>query len=413
MCELSRQQDTKENMDPKLVFPFTVNKNTALIKIFDSTYQWGYQKGHDQYLDLGLGGGAFPLGFQRQDFIDEVSKSMEKFSYILGEHQTTNPYILDLAEKYYDISGGYRSIFTISGSLAVETAVKVSKLYQKNTRKYILGFESSYHGSTYLSSSISCTEYMHKIQGREPNCRTISWDLDSVRRTIKDLGEENVSCIVVETCSWQAGLHEQPLEWWQQLRDLCTQNEIMLIIDDVALCGAKTGKFFGFDLSIAPDFICTGKSLSGGFYPLSNCLITDKVFQSIRDIWFGHGFTYGFNMSGVLSSLHYLDVIEQEDIYKGYEDVKQASTDIFNNYLNFDSVTAVRNYGTFWCLDVRLKDKTEAEIERLFFDNKIYLGIWNDPIARKQILIHTPNQVHADYFESLDQRLTAVLKELE
>jgi adenosylmethionine-8-amino-7-oxononanoate aminotransferase len=118
-------------------------------------------------------------------------------------------------------------------------------------------------------------------------------------------------------------------------------------------------------------------------------------------------------MSGVLSSLHYLDVIEQEDIYKGYEDVKQASTDIFNNYLNFDSVTAVRNYGTFWCLDVRLKDKTEAEIERLFFDNKIYLGIWNDPIARKQILIHTPNQVHADYFESLDQRLTAVLKELE
>jgi adenosylmethionine-8-amino-7-oxononanoate aminotransferase len=399
-------------MDPKLIFPFTVNSLRDQIINFGSTYEWGYQKDNRKVIDLSLGFGSFPLGMSRSDFIKTVSNKMMDFTFIGGDHKTTNDAVLELSEKLYTLSGGYRSIFNMSGSIAVESAIKVGKYYQGNTRDLILGFENSYHGSTYLSSSISCTTYMHNIQGRESNCRTISWDLDETKEIIKSLGEDNISCVVVESCSWQAGLRPQSVEWWRELKNICSTNGILLIVDDIALCGAKTGKFFGFDDYIKPDIICAGKALTGGFYPLSDTLITEEIYQGIKDKWWGHGFTYGFNMSGVLSALHYQDVIEKESIYDKYTDVADTSTHLFNNYLQYESVKAVRNYGTYWCVDIDIKDQTDADILKLFFDNGLYLGIWNDPISKKQILIQTPNMKNDSYYQQLDEGLNLVFKNL-
>lgn len=398
--------------DPKIVFPFTVNSNQARVTMFDKTYQWGYERDSTQLLDLSLGCGCFPLGMARTDFVEHTVASVNQFSYLLGEHHTSNSAIIDLSEKLYTMSGGYRSIFTVSGSLAIETAIKVTKLSQQNKRPYILGFSNSYHGSTYLSSSISCTEYMHGIQGREPNCKTIPWDLDEAVSIMSTLGEENVACIVVETCSWQAGLHQQTNEWWTRLRNICTAYGIVLIVDDVMMGGGKTGKFFGIDLSIKPDIICTGKAAGGGYFPLSNCLISESLYQSISDKWFGHGFTYGFNMSGIASALHYLDVIEKEQVYQNFSSVAATASTNFENYLNFNSVKAVRNFGTVWCIDLDISNKTDDDITKLFFDHNIYLGLWNDPAVKKQILIQIPTVRSDEYFAQLNRGLTRILGEL-
>lgn len=397
---------------PKIVFPFTVNSNQAHVTMFDKTYQWGYERDSKQLLDLSLGCGCFPLGLARADFLDSTHSTLGQFSYLSGEHHTSNSAIIKLSEQLYNMSGGYRSIFTVSGSLAIETAVKVTKLSQQNKRSYILGFSNSYHGSTYLSSSISCTEYMHGIQGREPNCKTIPWDLDEAAHIMSLLGEENIACIVVETCSWQAGLHQQTSEWWTKLRELCTNNGIILIVDDVMMGGGKTGKFFGIDLAVKPDIICTGKAASGGYFPLSNCLISQSLYQAISDKWFGHGFTYGFNMGGIDSSLHYLDVIEKEQIYQNFSTVAELAETNFENYLNFNSVKAVRNYGTVWCIDLDISNRTDDDITNLFFEHGIYLGLWNDPAVKKQILIQTPTVVSEEYHSQLNQRLSQVLHKL-
>jgi adenosylmethionine-8-amino-7-oxononanoate aminotransferase len=393
-------------MNNKLIFPFAINKHQNNAIVFDGVHDWGYTKDSTNYIDLSLGScGCLPLGFQRKDFIESVQSKLSEFPFISGEYLTTNKYVIELAERLYSLSSGYRSIFATSGSDAIETAIKVAKNYQPEERNVILGMRNSYHGSTYMSSSIGDSSYLHKKYGRDPNCLTVEWNLKHIEYTLlKKLGQ--VLCIVVESCSWQAGLHSYPDEWWIALRKLCDDHKVLLIIDDIAFCGAKTDSFFGFNKSIKPDIICAGKALSGGYYPLSACLVSEKLYDVIKETRFSHGFSYSFNMSGILSALHYLNVIEQERILDNHLAIKQHGIDMFKH------LPSVRNYGLTWCIDVNINNKTEDEIFNLFLENGLYLGIWNNPLVTKQILINFPNVINETYYKNLEERLQSTLEQL-
>jgi putrescine aminotransferase len=393
-------------MNNKLIFPFAVNKHQNNAIVFDGVHDWGYTKDNIDYIDLSLGScGCLPLGFQRKDFVENIQSKLIEFPFISGEYLTTNKYVIELAERLYSLSNGYRSIFATSGSDAVETAIKVAKNYQPAEKNIILGMRNSYHGSTYMSSSIGDSSYLHKKYGRDPNCLTVEWDLKHIEYTLlKNRGQ--VLCLVIESCSWQDGLHSYTDEWWMALRQLCNAHNVLLIIDDIAFCGAKTDSFFGFNKSISPDIICAGKALSGGYYPLSACLISEKLYDVIKETRFSHGFSYSFSMSGILSALHYLNVIETEHILDNHLAIKQRGIDMFK-YL-----PSVRNYGLTWCIDVNINNKTEDEIFNLFLENGLYLGIWNNPLVTKQILINFPNVINKTYYKNLEDRLQLTLEQL-
>jgi adenosylmethionine-8-amino-7-oxononanoate aminotransferase len=275
----------------------------------------------------------------------------------------------------------------------------------------ILGFENSYHGCTYLSSSISGTTHLHETYGRDPNCITVPWDLDTVEEIINQ-NKNQISCLVIESCSWQAGLYNFNTDWWKKLQFLCNQNEILLIIDDIAFGGGKTGKFFGFDQTVQPDMICLGKALSGGYYPLSACLVSEKIYDTVKETRYLHGFSYSFNMSGILSTLHYLNVLEEEKIYNQYQHIRETASKLFNSITQYQSVTAIRSYGLTWCLDVNTGNLSDEEISNLFLSNGLYLGVWNSPAHTKRILIHLPNVFDQIYFDKLEKRITGVLEQL-
>lgn len=398
-------------MDPKLIFPFAVNKQREKVTLFDSTHTWGYTKDNVNYIDLSLGScGCLPLGFKRTDFFDAVQSKLQDFPFLSGEFLTTNKYVIELSDKLYNLSGGYRSVFTVSGSDAIETAIKTAKHYQGNSKKYILGFENSYHGCTYLSSSVSGTTYLHETYGRDSSCITVPWDLYEVERVMKDLSGQ-ISCLVIESCSWQAGLHSFDSEWWQRLERLCRDNKIIFIVDDVAFCGGKTGKFFGYDSSITPDMICVGKAFSGGYYPLSACLVNERIYDVVKETRYFHGFSYSFNMSGILSTLHYLNVLDNENIYNEYPVIVETADKIFQS-LNYNCLTGIRNYGLTWCLDIKTGSLTDEDVSKLFLDNGLFLGVWNSPTHTGQLLIHVPNINDAQYFNQLEQRLNCVLGKL-
>lgn len=400
-------------MDPKILFPFAVNKHREKIIAFDTTHAWGYQSGEVEYIDLSLGScGCLPLGFKRKDFFVTVQKELEGFSFLSGEFLTTNNYVVELAEKLYELSNGYRSVFTVSGSDAIETAIKTAKHFQRNTRPLIVGFENSYHGSTYLSSSISGATYLHETYGRDANCRTVPWDLDAVEQLINQYPSQ-ISCLVVESCSWQAGLHTFDSAWWQRLQTLCRHNGILFIIDDIAFCGGKTGRFFGFENNIQPDMICVGKALSGGYYPLSACLVSEDIYNVVKETRYFHGFTYSFNMSGILSTLHYLKVLENENVYDQYQHIKKEATTMFDKITIHKCIRNIRTYGSTWCLDINSGMLTDEDISELFLNNGLYLGIWNSsPSYTKHVLIHLPNIFDQDYFTQLEHRLNIVLEQL-
>lgn len=402
-------------IQPKILFPFAVNNDARQIQTFEACTQWGYSyQGHD-VIDMSLGScGCVPLGFTRKDFSQAVQHA--HYPFLSGDFLTTNTHIVELANQLYNLSNGYSSIFAVSGSDTVEASLKIAKLYHKlrnnPNKKIMLGFDDSYHGSTYLSSSVSGSTYFHEVNGRHPDCYSVSYNLDEVEATINELGAENISSLIIETCSWQAGLHTYNKEWWLRLQNICKQNDIIFIIDDIAFCGGKTGKFFGFETYITPDIICAGKALSGGYFPLSACLISQKIFTVTKETRFMHGFSYSFNMSGILSALHYLKILDKEGVYDQYPKVKENSTQLFDKLTALPSVKNIRNYGLTWCIDLNIDNITNDYLFDLFFKNGLYLGLWNSPATTKRILIHTPIINDDSYFNMLDTRLSEVLGQL-
>lgn len=390
-------------MDPKLIFPFAVNRYRNNIIPFDGVIEWGYTLGNQDYIDLSLGScGCFPLGFARSDFSQHVQDRLNTFPHLSGDFLSTNNYIIDLADQIYTLSNGYRSIFTLSGSDAVETAIKVARQSQQNKKPLMLGFANSYHGSTQLSASISGSTYLHQTYGRDANCITLPWDLDQVEQEIRQLGSDNICCLIVESCSWQAGLYSFDDAWWQRLQKLCNSNDIVFIVDDIAFCGAKTEHFFGFNQTIQPDIVCVGKAFSAGYYPLAGCLVNDRIYNAIKDLLFLHGFTNSFNMAGILSTLHYLDVIKKENILDQQSTSRSLANTVFKNF-------TTRNYGLTWCLDIT-HNKDSSEVFKIMLDNGLYMGLWNSNPNR--LLISVPNTIDINYYTKLEQRLNSAIWKL-
>lgn len=381
----------------KLLFPFSYNTDHSNARKIDHYTKFGFKDGNNDLIDLALGAcGCFLLGFDRSDIIKYVSEKMIDNPFAGGEYMITNQSVIDLTNKLYNLSNGYRSIFALSGSDAVEGAIKIAKLYHTakgNQRKFIVGIKNSYHGSTYLTKSIGQIDIIIS----DPLEACISLDQNSMLDFLKTNNE--VACVVIETCSWMAGLRQHSEEFWLELKNICREKDIVFILDDIATCGGKTGSFFGFDPKLEPDIFTVGKAFSGGYYPLSAALISERINQVVKTQFFPHGFTYSFSLSGVYSTLKYLEILENENHYTRCDIVVNQAKDLFNKI----GIT-YRNYGLLFDLDIK------STSEQKFYDHGLNIGVWND--GENNLMLVIPLTANEEYFKRLGERLISVLHDV-
>lgn len=387
------------SLENKLIFPYATNENVSVRKITEYT-DYGFIENDNELLDLSLGNcGCFPLGFKRQDIIDRVTNQMKDLPFCSGEFYTTNQAVLELSQRLYDMSGGYRSVFSLSGSDAVEGALRLAQLY--NGRNKFLGFKKSYHGSTYMSSSVSDATYMTDFFGKDSRCIVSDYNLDNIT--------DDLCAVVIETSSWQNGLYNPGQEFWKGLREECIRRNIVLIVDDIAMCGGKTGSFFGWTGIVEPDIFTMGKALSGGYFPLSATLVSDKIFSKIKGQVFTHGFSYSFSLSGIYSTLAYLDTIEKEKLFDEYPKILRWSYAMFDRLKQRGLIQDYNNHGLVFNLRL-LNDKPLEEVfERFLYQYGISAGMWNE--GGSGLLIVIPLNAPAIYFEELEFKLIHALSD--
>lgn len=391
-------------MTSKLIFPYQVN-NTQHLRKIESYTKYGIVDGGKELIDLSLGScGCFPLGFKRQDIIDAVSEKMKELPFCSGEFYATNQHVLELGERLYNITGGYRSIFALSGSDAVEGALRVAQLY--NGRNKFLGFKKSYHGSTYLSSSVSDATYMTSFFGKDSRCVLSDYNLDLIT--------DDLCAVIVETSSWQNGLQNPGQEFWDGLRKMCTDKNIVLILDDIAMCGGKTGNFVGWrdhqgNAFVEPDIFTMGKALTGGYYPLSACMVNEKIFEVIQHIPWCHGFTYVYSLSGIFSTLAYLDVLEKENILQNYAKMERWAKAVFGRLTERQLIKGFNHHGLFFNLELLESKPLEEKFEKFLYQYGISAGLWNE--GGEGLLIVIPLDAEASYFEELEFKLIAALSD--
>jgi adenosylmethionine-8-amino-7-oxononanoate aminotransferase len=384
-------------IDSKLIFPYAQNSRQAL-RVIDKYTEYGFVDNGEDLLDLSLGScGCFPIGFKRTDIIEAVNDQMKKHPFTSGEFFATTPAVLELGERLYKMSGGYRSIFSLSGSDAIEGALRVAQLY--NGRNKFLGFKKSYHGSTYLSSSVSDATYMTSVFGKDPRCVVSDYNLDLIT--------DDLCAVVIETASWQNGLYNPGKEFWEGLRNKCTNKNIVLIVDDIAMCGGKTGTFFGWTGLVEPDIFTMGKGLSGGYFPLSATLIHERIYNAMRDKLWVHGFSYSFSLSGIYSTLAYLDIIERENIFANFFKLERWGKAVCNRFLEAKLITGYNNHGLVFNLEL-LQDKPLEEVfERFLYSYGISAGLWNE--GGSGLLFIIPLTADTMWFEEFEFRMTQAL----
>lgn len=383
-----------------ILFPFNINSTYSVRNISEYS-EFGFLVDGKEKIDLSLGAcGCFMLGFKQHEVIEYVSKKMIENPFVCGEFHTSNESVLELANKLYALTG-YKSFFSTSGSDAIETAIKLSGIYHNNKKKRnIIGIQNAYHGSTFLVSGIGNLDYMVQANGKSSRCIALPFinENDFLAR-FSDIPGETTAAIVIESCSWSIGLITYSKEFWKELRRLCDEKNILLIIDDVAMCGGKTGNYIGFDLSIQPDMFCLGKGFSGGYFPLTACMFSDKIYTQVRHYFFAHGYTHAFSMSGVYATLKQLELFEKHK--SNFQMVKQRGDMLFDELkLNY------RSYGLVYYISL---DQAYNNLEQTFFKHGLNLGLWCG--SNDSLYVIIPLNADDKYFNSLREGFTKTLQD--
>lgn len=274
---------------------------------------WVEYSNGDTHLDIQCGNMAYILGYANQPIADAVASNTVNF--IRGNTGETAEANDALVRKICE-SGNWAAVtWAVSGSDAVEAAIAMNDSYwlaRGESRDKILSFSMSYHGTTMLAKH---------LRGEYPSLgRAVLVDSPNWQYAYQQLGQEqltlnkiraqlkqhpDIGCVLLETVSWAVTMAPYSTKFWQDLRAICTENNVLMAIDDVAFCWGKNGTMFGYEpYGIQPDICAIGKSLTGGYSPLGAAVCTETVKSTLNIQSWAHGHTWQPNMAGVAAALN-------------------------------------------------------------------------------------------------------------
>jgi adenosylmethionine-8-amino-7-oxononanoate aminotransferase len=233
---------------------------------------------------------------------------------------------IELAEKLVAIAprGLSRVFYSDSGSSAVEIALKIALQWcaqrGEPQRKRFICLENAYHGDTLGAVSVGGIDLFHSLY------RPLLFDAWRARAGdgghLAELLERHagsVAAVIVEPLvQGAAGMLMQPDGYLRAVRELCDAHGVLLICDEVATGFGRTGRMFACEHEdVAPDLLCVGKGLTGGYLPLAATLASERVYEGFLGRFeefraFFHGHTYTGNPLACAAAVATLETFERE-----------------------------------------------------------------------------------------------------
>ena len=309
----------------------------------EGAYLWDTNK--QQYLDALCGIAVCGLGHAHPAITKTISEQAAKLLH------TSNLYQIDkqqlLADQLCEVSGLSRVFFSNSGAEANEAAIKIARLFgHKNNIKCpnIIVMENSFHGRTMATLSASGSR---KVQaGFEPLVQGFIRAPYNNIDAIKNIAENNnnVVAILVEPIQGEGGIQVPDQNYLNQLREICDQQNWLLMLDEIQTGMARTGEWFAFQHNkIEPDVMTLAKALGNGV-PIGACLANEKagdVFQPGN-----HGSTFGGNPLMCATASAVIDTIKSENLPANASKMGNYILGAFKDRLGqLDGVLEIRGLG--------------------------------------------------------------------
>ncbi|MCU0860225.1 MAG: aspartate aminotransferase family protein [Thermoplasmata archaeon] len=252
------------------------------------------------YLDFTVGLGALNCGHRPREVLNAWKLQIDRFDHICAMVSMYEPY-LQLAENLSRICPGNlgKSLIMNSGSEAIENSVKIARAY--NGKRWLMSYVTGYHGRTYLGLSLMGKEkpyregygpmlpdvkmvdfaycYRCHLNLEYPSCGLACADLFEKTVTTGRL-KDDVCCLVMEPVEGAGGFITPPSGYWERIKRICEDNEIVFIDDEIQTGFGRTGRLFAIEhWNVEPDLVVTGKSLSMGL-PIGAVTGKDEIMSS-------------------------------------------------------------------------------------------------------------------------------------
>jgi len=310
-----------------------------------------------------------------------------------------------------------------TGTNAIESALKIAR--KVKGRKQIMSFTNGFHGMSLGSLSITGNSYYHDDSYGVPGYTTqipfhdyLGDKVDTIAYLRKILGDDSSgtdlpAAIVLETIQAEGGINVAGEQWLRDLRQICDDFDILMIVDDIQVGNGRSGDFFSFERAgIKPDIVTLSKSIGGGL-PMAMVLLKPEL-----DKWSPgeHSGTFrGFNPAFVAATVA-IDTYWSDDTFSKEIKVKAKLVEkrMQDLALRFsEQVNEVRGYGMIWGAEFKDPEITSAICSQAFEDGLIIetAGASDDVIKFLGSLIITEELIN-EGFDILESAIEKVLKSL-
>lgn len=266
-----------------------------------------------KYLDFASGIAVFALGYHNEAYNEALKMQIDKLIHTSNYYY--NVPAVEAAKKLKKVSGMDRVFFTNSGAEAVEGAIKAARKYaylkDGRTDHEIIAMEHSFHGRT--MGALSVTGNPKYREAFEPMIGNIKFAQMNNFDSVKELVTEKTCAILFETVQGEGGIYPAEKEFMEQIKALCEERDILLILDEIQCGMGRTGTMYAWQrYGVKPDIMATAKALGCGI-PVGAFLMTEDVAK--RSLTSGdHGTTYGGNPLAAAAVNKVLDLFDENHI---------------------------------------------------------------------------------------------------
>ncbi|HTT95803.1 MAG TPA: aspartate aminotransferase family protein [Solirubrobacterales bacterium] len=333
------------------------------------------------------------LGHSREDLVEAARRQMSTLPYAATFGGVSSPPAIELAERIVELAPpGLGGVFFVSGgSEANETAIKLARRHWvragRPEKAVLIAHRRGYHGLAGVTTTATRLDPYHGDFGPEApqvvetpvpypyRCEAgVPCDPDTcpictgaaLQSRIDEVGADRVAAVIVEPVLGSGGVVVPPPGYLGTLREVCDRNEALLIVDEVITGFGRTGSWFASGAQgVSPDLLTFAKGVSGGYVPLGGVVVSDRLWEELRDPaadpgFLMHGFTHSGHPVACAVGLAVIDAIEREGLLARVEETSELLARLVGPLAELPEVGEVRQAGLMVGIEL-VADKATRE----------------------------------------------------
>jgi taurine--2-oxoglutarate transaminase len=400
-------KETIKELDRKhLVHSWSVQEMLEPLVVEKSEGMYFWDIDGNQYLDFSSSLVNMNVGHQHPKVVKGIQEQAAKQCFIHPGIACTAR--VELARDLAQVTPGdlNRFFFTLGGADANENALKFARAYTGKSK--VLTKYRSYHGATYGAISMSGDPRRLPVEPGipgvryffDPYCYRCSFGLtypacdlrcvESIEEIIGYEGPDQVAAVLIEPFTGSGGFFSPPDGYFQRLREICDQHNVLLITDEVMVGCGRTGKWFAIEHfeGVVPDMMTMAKGLTCGYVPFGAVAISDRIMKKLGKEMLFAGLTFNSHPLACATAKTVLDVYKEENLIHASAANGEYLKPKLNQLMDQHAcVGDVRGTGSFFCLELvqdrETKEVLDAEISGSLARRLMQKGLSTNVIANR------------------------------